>query len=91
MNKIFFGKLNFCCKWEDVRNDEKIHILIISSELVRCYIDAKNIPKAREVSIQLLQLCQSKKLSVVSNFLQYLVRLRYREMHCSSTNDLDGK
>ena len=50
-------------------------VSIVTSELVRCYIDAKNLSKAREVSVQLLQLCQSKKLSVVSNFLQYLVRL----------------
>lgn len=50
-------------------------VLIVASELVRCYIDAKNLTKAREVGIQLLQLCQSKKLSVVSNFLQFLVRL----------------
>ena len=47
------------------------------SELVRCYIDAKNLPKAREVSTQLLQLCQTKQLPLLSNVLQFLVRFEY--------------
>jgi hypothetical protein len=45
-----------------------------SSELVRCYMDANNIDKARDVSTQLLQLCQTKQLPLLSNILQFLVR-----------------
>lgn len=48
--------------------------LLYFSELVRCYMDANNIDKAREVSTQLLQLCQTKQLPHLSNILQFLVR-----------------
>jgi hypothetical protein len=50
-----------------------------SSELVRCYMDANNIDKARDVSTQLLQLCQTKQLPLLSNILQFLVRYSYKE------------
>ncbi|CAF4287293.1 unnamed protein product [Rotaria sp. Silwood2] len=41
-------------------------------ELVRCYMDANNMTKAREISNQLLQLCQRKQLALLSNILQFL-------------------
>ncbi|CAF3399137.1 unnamed protein product [Rotaria socialis] len=41
-------------------------------ELVRCYMDANNITKARETSVQLLQLCRKKQLPLLSNVLQFL-------------------
>ncbi|CAF4907544.1 unnamed protein product, partial [Rotaria sp. Silwood1] len=41
-------------------------------ELVRCYIDADNMNKAQDISRQLLQLCQTKQLSLLSNILQFL-------------------
>ncbi|CAF0762870.1 unnamed protein product [Rotaria sordida] len=41
-------------------------------ELVRCYMDANNMDKAREISNQLLQLCQTKQLPLLSNILQFL-------------------
>ena len=37
-------------------------------------MDANNPDKAREVSMQLLQLCQTKQLPLLSNLLQFLVR-----------------
>jgi hypothetical protein len=37
-------------------------------------MDANSIDKAREVSIQLLQLCQTKQLPLLSNIIQFLVR-----------------
>jgi len=40
-------------------------------------MDANNLDKAREVSTQLLQLCQTKQLPLLSNILQFLVKFKY--------------
>ncbi len=40
-------------------------------------MDANNTNKARDVSIQLLRLCQTKQLPLLSNLLQFLVRFEY--------------
>jgi hypothetical protein len=39
-------------------------------------MDAHNIEKAREISVQLLQLCHTKQLPLLSNILQFLVRFK---------------
>ncbi|CAF1356153.1 unnamed protein product [Adineta steineri] len=41
-------------------------------DLVRCYMDADNIDKAREISTELLQLCQKQQLALLPNVLQFL-------------------
>jgi hypothetical protein len=41
-------------------------------------MDANNLGKAREISTQLLRLCQTKQLPLLSNLLQFLVSCKYQ-------------
>ena len=51
-----------------------LFFFLMTSELIRCYMDANKMDQAEEISIQLLQLCQVKQLALLSNVLQFLVR-----------------